>query len=272
MTTQDQEIGHVRRLREALDALAAEAAPGGHCPDADRLWDASRGELASHETEEIVDHLSACRACARVWRLAVDLGREAPTLATVPALAEAEAAPYWTLARLAPAFVGSFVVIIAGALLFQIWQGGPEPAALSDSPTRQFIEPSALVDIIEPDGAVPEAPGQLRWEPVPDVEVYQVRIYVEDGTLAWTSDDVAGSSVAWPESVALGNETYYWGVTALRAGEIVAESGLATVELAASGQPDGASSIPGRQSLIPVVWALLAGALTALLARKLRSA
>ena len=37
------------------------------------------------------------------------------------------------------------------------------------------------------------------------------------------------------------------------------------------GQPDGASPIAGRRSLIPIVWALLAIVLTALLARRLRT-
>jgi hypothetical protein len=223
-----QEIDHIRRLREALDALADEAAPGGVCPDAGRLWDASRGELPSRETEEIVDHLSTCRACAQAWRLAVDLGRHAPP-ATVPVAAEA--ASYWTLARLAPAFVGSFVLIVAGTLVFQVWRGA-DPAPTSDSPTRQFIEPSELVEIVGPDGAVTETSNQFRWEPVPGAEIYQVRVYAEDGTLVWTSEDLTEPSVAWPESVTLGTDTYYWGVTALRDGEIVAESGLATVELA----------------------------------------
>jgi hypothetical protein len=224
----EQEIDHVRRLREALDALADEAAPGNNCPEADRLWDASRGELPSHEAEAVVDHVAACRACARAWQLAVDLGNELPARATA-AIDAAAAPPYWTVARLAPAFVGAIAVMITGTIAFQLLRGAPtapSPEPTADAPTRQFIEPDSAVDIIGPDGVVAEAPTEFEWVTVDGADIYQVRIYAEDGTLVWTSDDLAGTSVAWPDTVTLGATPYYWGVTALADGEIVAESGL----------------------------------------------
>ena len=225
-------IDHVRRLREALDSLADEAVPGDICPDAGQLWDAARGELPHHEAQEVVDHLSACRACSRVWQLAVDLTKDLPP-AVAPVPVGVTVMSSWTLARLAPVFVGSLAVMIAGTLVFQIFRVA-QPPPTTDSATRQFIEPGELVEIVGPNGAVTSTPTQFEWQAVSGAKIYQVRVYAEDGTLVWTSDDLTATSTAWPASVTLGAAPYYWGVTALSDGEIVAESGLTIVELTPS--------------------------------------
>jgi hypothetical protein len=213
------EIDHVRRLREALDELA-DMTVSDECPDADRLWAATRGELLHEHVEETIDHLASCQACARAWRLAVDLGRLAPRV-TIAAPRSA-----WTLARLVPAFIGANILLIAGTLIFQIVRGP------SETPAASFIEPSELVSLVGPDGPVTERPDRFRWEPVASADTYQVRVYAADGTLVWTSEELMESSAAWPDSISLGEATYYWGVSAFSAGDIVAESGLASVVLA----------------------------------------
>ncbi len=219
-------IDHVRRLRDALDELSDAPAADGLCPDAERLWGATRGELPHQQVEETIDHVASCQACARAWRLAVDLGRLAPPVTI--------AAPRtsWTLARLVPAFIGANILLIAGTLIFQIVRGPSETPVASSAKAPEFIEPSELVSLVGPDGPVTEIPDQFRWEPVASADTYQVRVYAADGTLVWTSEELTEPRVAWPDSISLGEATYYWGVSAFSAGDIVAESGLASVELA----------------------------------------
>ena len=218
------EIDYVRRLREALDELA-DMTVGDACPDADRLWAATRGELPHQQVEETIDHVASCQACARAWRLAVDLGRLTPHVTITPLRSS------WTLARLVPAFIGANILLIGGTLIFQIVRGPSEAPVASSASAPEFIEPAELVRLVESDGPVAETPGQFRWEPVASADAYQVLVYAADGTLVWTSEELTEPGVAWPDSISLGEATYYWGVSAFSAGDIVAESGLASVEL-----------------------------------------
>ncbi len=63
----------IEELREAFRAAARDARPSGACPDPGRLWAACHGTLSAADARAIVDHTSACAACAEAWRLALEM-------------------------------------------------------------------------------------------------------------------------------------------------------------------------------------------------------
>jgi len=74
--------------------------------------------------------------------------------------------------------------------------------------------------------ATGRAPAQFMWSAAPGADRYVIGLWTEVDQMLWHTETTA-TSVARPESLQLDYGTYFWSVSAFRAGESVAESGRA---------------------------------------------
>lgn len=229
----DRDRQELDRLRAAFAAAADRTtSSSGGCPDAERLWAGARGELSGVELEALVEHSAACVACAREWRLAVDLGAQLPAPAPGPTVDVIPIASFWSVSRLVPALAASLVLVIGGSFLYMNSRA-PEfnSIGLPSSDATRDADSGALVVVIEPEGLVTVVPEEFRWEPVADADRYQVRLFTEDGTVVWTSAELTETAAGWPDEVTLESGAFYWQVAALHAGEIIGDSNLTPLQL-----------------------------------------
>lgn len=99
-------------LRRAFVDGDADVTFGAACPPAEHLWAAARGELSPSETEQVVDHLATCAACARAWSVATEFGPAAAGR-NVVSMAAMRGAPAWW-ERSQPWAMAALVVLAVG--------------------------------------------------------------------------------------------------------------------------------------------------------------
>lgn len=71
------------------------------------------------------------------------------------------------------------------------------------------------------------APLRFAWTSVQGADRYAIGVWNEVDQLLWREDNILTTSVTPPENLRLEPGTYFWSVSALRAGQQLAESGLA---------------------------------------------
>jgi hypothetical protein len=74
---------------------------------------------------------------------------------------------------------------------------------------------------------VGSAPTRFVWTAYTSAETYSIGVWTDVDVLVWRQDNVQTTSVAKPDDVRFEPGTYFWSVSALREGRLVAESGLA---------------------------------------------
>lgn len=149
---------------DRLKALFAAPLPDGSetpdCPPPDRLWQARAGILPAAARRDIVDHLSACAACAEAWRVAGDLGAE-PSPAD-----DVRPGRYWPQALA----VAAVVLFAVGLFLIK--------APVGDTP-RSGGEFSIRA-LTSEDRPLPRAACLLAWSAGPEGTVYEVSVATAD--------------------------------------------------------------------------------------------
>jgi hypothetical protein len=70
------------------------------------------------------------------------------------------------------------------------------PPRISENETLR----SSSLELIQPEGQLSEAPGELRWKPVAGASTYQAEILEVDGNPLWTAS-ASGSWVAIPSDI-----------------------------------------------------------------------
>lgn len=70
------------------------------------------------------------------------------------------------------------------------------------------------------------APTQFMWSAAPGADRYVLGVWSEVDQMMWHGE-TTGTSLALPQELQLDYGTYYWSVSAFRAGASVAESGRA---------------------------------------------
>ena len=157
------------RLREAFASLSQKAAENPDCPDPDRLWQATRGELPPAETRNLIDHTARCPSCAEDWRLAREIGAGGRSVAVhSPDASSSGGRGLWYLA------VAAALAVAIGALLWQTSKPGDSPAeyrSLSER-TIQTLAPEDL--------PLPKDRLLLRWSTEVDIDFFNVRVATED--------------------------------------------------------------------------------------------
>jgi hypothetical protein len=84
-------------------------------------------------------------------------------------------------------------------------------------PTIEHVSPAR--------DSVGTRPTRFEWTAAEGADRYAIGVWDDVDRLMWRQDRVEGTSVALPDDVDLGFGTYFWSVTAFRAGRPVAETG-----------------------------------------------
>lgn len=199
--------GEIDKLREGFASLpeAATSAPG--CPDPQRLWAAACGELRAEETHELVDHVSACAACAEDWRIAADLARESG--------AGAESGPARSAwARWSALAAAAAVIVVAFTLVTERRQ----PPAGEKTPTYRQPGDTGIRSLLAESELLPRGRVLLRWSPGSAGARYSVDVTTEDLTVVSRARGLAENQYLVPHA-ALANlpprARLLWRVTAL---------------------------------------------------------
>ncbi len=189
------------RLRGALAAVGAEAAPTPSCPDTARIWAAVTGELPARTARELVDHAATCPACAFAWRLAHEVAVEA---GTESAAAAAPASIFtgfrWRSAWLAAGL--ALAALLGTFLALQLGGQGRRDAAAHWRHVAVIPAPSVATG------------GALVWrgEPAADAELAAALVPYSQGD--WPAAERALSSLMLTHP-ADGRGAFYLGVTLL---------------------------------------------------------
>ena len=187
------------RLHRAFVSLSETAQPTASCPDPERLWSASRGELPPGETREMIEHTAACPACAEAWRLAMHLSEEVPQEGAVPReeVARRRAAPaivpWWRYAAVAAAVV--FAVF--GVSQMTDLKGPEPPGGLRNAGETGLLSEAAA------DAPLPRDAFVLRWRLQPPREGvrYTVRVTTEDFYTVYQAEELEEPVLRVPEAV-----------------------------------------------------------------------
>ena len=68
-------------------------------------------------------------------------------------------------------------------------------------------------------------PDRFEWTAVKGADHYAIGVFNEVDLILWRRDDVASTSVPWPEGLKLDAGTYFWSVTALQGERAIGDSG-----------------------------------------------
>jgi hypothetical protein len=94
-----------------------------------------------------------------------------------------------------------------------------EHAAATQPPVIDHVTPRR--------DSIGKAPAQFEWTRIEGADTYAIGIWNEVDVMLWRQDNIHENRVARPEELQLDPGTYLWSITALRAGQVIAESGLA---------------------------------------------
>ena len=214
------DLPEIERLREAFASRTTTRPADGAHPEAERLWEAVRGELDAAEVESLVEHTVACSECAEVWRLARELSCQTDTAASEP---DVESAPPGAPVTRLLAIAATLVIAVGAGV---IWQQ-TRPAGLpEDVETLRAVGTLPSIAVTEPSGEISVAPALFAWSPEGDADQYRVDVRRDDGSSVWTSPDVTETAIARPDDVVLTPGAYFWQVTGLRDDAVVSESPL----------------------------------------------
>jgi hypothetical protein len=168
------------RLRAGLAARSGVAAGG--CPDAERLWQAVSGKLATAERRSLVAHTAECPSCADAWRLARELSPALP----------ARARQSWV--RLAWP-VAAALVVAGGMVLYT--RPTKEPASYRQ-PAAQAVR-----SLVPDDASLPRQDCVLRWSG-PEGARYDLLVSTEGLRPVVAARDLEASEYRVPEEALAG--------------------------------------------------------------------
>ena len=100
-------------------------------------------------------------------------------------------------------------------------KNGSNAQAKAESQVATIDHVTPAVDFIG------RAPSRFVWTAIAGADSYSIGVWNEVDQIIWRQDHIAGTSVDRPEDVPLDPGTYLWSVSALREGQLIAESGLA---------------------------------------------
>lgn len=200
--------------------------PSVECIDLARLGE----ELDATERA----HLDTCVRCQTELALFREIGREETS-------AEEADAARWIAAELrqrnnvVSLRPKTWKLLYAAAVLVLIsagwWVQRREPSL--DVPLTTGEYRSARLELVAPAGDLPQAPNELRWQPVPGASLYRVRILEVDATEVWSGDATEPHIALPPAAIAhfAPGKSLRWQVEAFRGQESLAVSETQTVRV-----------------------------------------
>ena len=182
MSPQDERHDGDERLRAAFQARRTTATHES-CPAAAELWSAVRGEGTLESRRALIDHTSACGACAEAWRLAKDVSRDL-----------ASARRPWQRS-FAPLAAAAALVLALGGGVWLYWV----PRNV-EAPVFRGGEAPVIRSLVREDEALPRRDFRLRWSSGPDGSRYDVRVTTESLQVLAGGQRLAEPSFLGPES------------------------------------------------------------------------
>lgn len=184
-------------------------------PASERIWAARHGELTIEERREVVDHVALCPQCAESWRLAGELGVDAPVADVLHGEQRvAQVLPFrrrgwaagvrWVAAAAA--------LVLAVGYSYQSWREGPGAHVRGE-------DGAALSSLIEEGQPLPRGAFELRWSAV-EGATYTVEVTDEELDLIDRAEGLLEPryQVAAPRLVDLeAGAKVFWQVEARRA-------------------------------------------------------
>jgi len=196
------------RLRHAFAGTAEPTDPQRSCSGDEEIWLAARGELSPERAQEVLDHSLECAACAESWRVAGELGSQAPDPPMIAGQAARSSTPWvWFALPVAAALVTAFV-----------WLGTSDRRG--GTSIGEFREPGSGTIDSRLDETVPLPRGDcvLRWTEGPDGTLYSVAVSTENLTVIARAEELNETSFTVPpaalETLPSGT-TILWRVEAL---------------------------------------------------------
>jgi hypothetical protein len=160
----------VERLRRAFSSVAETGTADEHALNADRIWQAARGELLPREIEEMADQASRSPETAAAWRLAVELSREIDEGRDDVVVRIGTRRPVrWALGLAAAAVV----VIGIGLPIYRSF--APQPP-----PTLRAAEGFEITSELSADHSLPRDAFELRWTSAGEGALYDIVITDSD--------------------------------------------------------------------------------------------
>ena len=213
--------------------------PGEH--PSEEAWEGlACGELPEDERLALVDHVTGCARCARIYRALSELEAGARSLGGAPA-GPVFAVPPDDRPAAAPKRYGWYAGLAAAAALALVFVGVRGPSAPSPDPSGspppvRAAQPASVV-LLAPLGEVDAPPPEFRWAPVDGAVSYRLELLDADGERI-AAQEVVQPRAGWPGSVppsqASAGGRYYWRVVAAleRGGSVASE--LADFEVVAA--------------------------------------
>jgi hypothetical protein len=175
------------------------------------------GELDAASRERALAHITSCAECREIHRSLLALATEAAQFdpnAMVVANPEPSASRTWMYVTGLAAAAAIFAAILL-----------PNSRNTTiDDVTRSQAEGSAI-GIRTPQSNARLDSRLFAWQPVANADAYEVIVNRADGGPIWTTR-VSTAEVTVPDAITIGAGRYYWQVTALRQGAVVARSTL----------------------------------------------
>lgn len=154
----------VERLRRAFSSVVEGETADDHGLEADRIWQAVRGELPPGEIEEMADQASRSPETAAAWRLAVELSREIDEGRDDVVVRIGRRRPIrWALGLAAAA------VIVVGVGLPMYRSLAPDP-----TPTLRAADQFEIASELSTDEALPRTAFELRWTSAGEGALYDI--------------------------------------------------------------------------------------------------
>jgi hypothetical protein len=196
-------------------------APGG-CPPAERIWEASAGELPFEATSAIIDHTAHCSDCARAWKLALVMREQ--TLAEVTS-DRGRLVPLFRPSALVAGGVGLAALAAVGILVLR------GTVAPGERPSQVAFRGDAdRIRSLTPPGPQPHDAIQLRWNAYPGAQRYSVTVVDSSFKVLFRAAGLAGTELRIPEGT-LEPGRVFWSVSAYLPDDRIVESEAFTLDV-----------------------------------------
>jgi hypothetical protein len=213
-------------LRQHYVALTA--APATEHVHEDVWAQLATGELTGPARTQAFDHATRCAECAAIYHDVTALRQDAPRFGVPVAEQPAASRGRWI-------FAGATAAAAALVVAFVMRPAPPEPPPEPSGGNELRSGTSAAPVPLAPRGRVTDVPLFFGWSAAADARAYRVELLTAQLESVWSSPDVGGTEIAWPNGLRPVPGRYYWHVGAIpswsRSAQDVAWSPLVEIEL-----------------------------------------
>lgn len=115
-------------------------------------------------------------------------------------------------------------LLVACALACAPTPGRGESASTAAAGQEKGSTPT-IRPLVPATDSIGVVPARFEWTPVEGADRYAINVYNDVDRLLWRQDDLRVPSVARPDELELESGTYFWRVSAMGDGRMLADSG-----------------------------------------------